>query len=110
MVVLKKIKGSTLMETLVATVLIVIVFLVASLLMNSIFQNTVRNSTTALEDRLTEIQYQWHHGAVPPDYGEEWGDWEILLRRQQGRAGEQIVLRAVHLETDETVIRILGDD
>ena len=39
--VLKRIKGSTLMETLVATVLIVVVFMMASLTLNALFSTTI---------------------------------------------------------------------
>ena len=41
MVVLKKIKASTLMETLVATVLIIVVFMAASMILNNMFLNAM---------------------------------------------------------------------
>ena len=61
MVVLKskyKIKGSTLMETLVATVVIVIIFMMASLILNNLFSNTIKNNTQSIDSYLNELQYK----------------------------------------------------
>jgi hypothetical protein len=57
MVILKKIKASTLMETLVATVLIIIVFIIASMILNNLFFNTIKNNTTQIDAHLNELQY-----------------------------------------------------
>ncbi len=52
MVVLKKIKAFTLMETLVATVLIVIVFMISSMLLNNLFYNSIKDNTIAIDAHL----------------------------------------------------------
>ena len=57
MVILKKIKASTLMETLVASVLIVVVFMISSMILNNLFSNTIKSNTRAIEAHINELQY-----------------------------------------------------
>ena len=45
MAVLKKIKASTLMETLIATVLVVVTFLLASMILNNLVSNAIQSDT-----------------------------------------------------------------
>jgi len=52
MALLGKIKASTLMETMVATVLIIIIFMMASLIMNSVFISNINGSTSSVRERL----------------------------------------------------------
>jgi len=86
MAVLKKIKGSTLMETMVATVLIVIIFMVASLVMNSLITARAKNDVQAITQHLKKLEYQYTNNQLALPYFEDWNDWEIqgTLKEQQG--------------------------
>ena len=56
-----RIKGSTLMETLVATVLIVLIFILASMILNNLFSNTIKNNNQAIDNHLNELKYLQQH-------------------------------------------------
>ncbi len=79
MVVLKKIKAATLVETLVASAILVIIFLIASLSINNVFKNTVANNDFELNNRIKEITYQAKNKKVNIPYLEETQRWKITL-------------------------------
>ncbi len=79
MVILKKIKASTLMETLVATVLIVIIFMISSLILNNLFSNSIKNNTRDIESHLSELQYLYENDKLEIPYNEDFKEWQILV-------------------------------
>lgn len=79
MVILKKLKSATLIETLIATVLIVVVFLAASMIINTIFFNTFHQKKELANTRLDELEYQYIHKAVVLPYKEELENWNIEI-------------------------------
>ena len=90
MVILNKIRGATLVETLVASALIVLVFLMASLCFNNIFESVVKNNTAPLHTRIAELQYLTEHQKVDLPFYEESPVWNISIQPQ----GEKIILEA----------------
>lgn len=103
MALLKKIKASTLMETLVATVLIVIVFMMASMTLNSLFTNTVANNTNEVEQELLFLRYQYENGELQLPYYDELEDWEIMVESQESKSKIQVIFSAEHLITKKKV-------
>ncbi|AXG69206.1 hypothetical protein KORDIASMS9_01426 [Kordia sp. SMS9] len=99
MVVLKKIKAATLMETLVATVLIVLVFMISTFLLNSLFNTTVRQNTDALKTHISELAYLSKHHQISIPYDEEFNNWEIFVARE----GKKLIFEASHKETQKTI-------
>lgn len=90
MVILKKIKASTLIETLTASVIIIVVFMVASLSFNNVFMNSVKSDAVLLENRLLEIEYLTnHHKLIFPFY-EEQEYWIITGEKMQGEVNFEI--------------------
>ncbi|RDY60785.1 hypothetical protein [Flagellimonas nanhaiensis] len=79
--VLKKVKASTLMETMVATVLIVVLFMMASLVLNSLFGAQVKNNTQPLKNHLRKLEYLYNHKKLNFPFYEEWEGWEINLNQ-----------------------------
>ena len=79
MVILKKIKASTLMETLVATVLIIIVFMVTSMILNNLFFNTIKNNTTQIDAHLNELQYLYINNKLAIPYQADFNEWDISV-------------------------------
>jgi hypothetical protein len=77
MVVLKKLKSSTLMETLVATVLIVIVFMVSSLIMNNLFGVHQKSNKMEIRAHLMELQYKFCNSKLELPYHGDYGKWEV---------------------------------
>jgi len=79
MVILKKIRAATLVETLTASVLIIIVFMIASLSFNNIFSNHVKRDQSAINNRIKELEYLVIHKQLKIPYAEDFGSWEIEI-------------------------------
>lgn len=103
MALLKKIKASTLMETLVATVLIVIVFMMASMTLNALFANTVVNNAHEVEQELLFLRYRYENGQLQLPYYDELRDWEIIVEAREWNSNNQVFFSAEHLGTKKKV-------
>lgn len=79
MVVLKKIKSATLVETIIATVLIMVLFLMASMIINNLFFNTFHQKKELLLNRLDELEYNYINNSIKLPYKEEIDNWDIEI-------------------------------
>lgn len=103
MAILKKIKASTLMETLVASVIIVIVFMMASMILNNIFSNTIKSNTKAIETHLNELQYLQLHSQLQLPYSETFQNWDITIVTYFENENPIIEYQAIDKETKKTI-------
>jgi len=103
MVVLKKIKGSTLMEMLVATVLIIIIFIISSMVLNTIFSNTIKNNTRAIESYLNKLEYLNTNDKLQLPYREEFGEWQIHITEFLENNTNKVEFEAVNTRTKKTI-------
>lgn len=83
MVILRKLKASSLLETMTASVIIVIVFMVASFSFNNVFLNTIKSNTTTLYSRLDEIKYLTENENIALPFYEEKQYWIITGEKKQ---------------------------
>lgn len=107
MVVLKskyKIKGSTLMETLVATVVIVIIFMMASLILNNLFSNTIKNNTQSIDNYLNELQYKNQNNMLQLPYQEDYENWLITISKFEDNNINYIEYEAINSETNKIIL------
>ena len=79
MVILKKIKGATLIETIVASVVIMTAFVFATMIINNVFYTAVVNDTFSYKNRIKEVHYLAKHGKLEIPYFEETNEWEITV-------------------------------
>ncbi|TXG34841.1 hypothetical protein [Seonamhaeicola maritimus] len=105
MVVLKKIKASTLMETLVASVLIVIVFMMASMVLNNMFSNTVKNDISDIETYINELEYLYKNEKLVLPYYGAFESWHITIQAFTGNDEDLIIFEAVKGHTNQTYSR-----
>lgn len=110
MAILNKIKASTLMETLVATVLIVVIFVITSMTLNSIFYNTIKSRTLEIDAYLNELEYNYQHGNVSLPYQDEFYDWDIRIYKTATTANKYIVFEAVNHKLSKDIIRTVHGD
>jgi len=103
MVVLKKIRASTLMETLVATVLIIVIFTMASLVMNSLLGTSVSANTQPIRERMQELEYQYKNALISVPYIEDWKGYEITVEKAQLGRSSVIRLEALTKDNKKTV-------
>ena len=85
MVVLKKIRGASLVETLTASVIIVVVFMIASFSFNNVFLNSVKSDDNLLQNRLEEVKYLTAHNKLQLPFFEEVAYWTISAEEVNGK-------------------------
>ena len=96
MVVLKKIKASTLMETMVGTVLIVVIFMLSSLVMNSLFSSQARENLQSIGTHLNKLEYLYINKKINLPFSEEWDTWDITIGKIQKDG--MVVIEAIEKE------------
>ncbi|MEX0274882.1 MAG: hypothetical protein AB3N16_10935 [Flavobacteriaceae bacterium] len=107
MAVLKRIKASTLMETMVATVLIVVIFGVCSMVLNNMLKARAMNDTTPLRERLHELEYLHMSQQLQLPHHEELGKWEITLIPMERNGQGPLAVRALLKDSDHIVTQYL---
>lgn len=103
--VLKKIKASTLMETLVATVLIVVVFMMSSMILNNLFSNTIKNNTRDIDAYLNELEYLYKNGKLLVPYEDDFKDWQISVILYQESETTHILFEALNNNTNKILTK-----
>lgn len=104
--ILKKIKASTLMETLVASVLILIVFMLSSLTLNHLFSNSIKNSTQEINVYLNELEYLYVTQQLQAPYNDTYKKWEITIQKNN----DSIEFQAIHSITKKHINKFLIED
>lgn len=109
MVVLKKIKASTLVETLTATVLIVVVFMLASMILNQLFANKIKNDTSIIDNYLNELEYYYLTDKISYPFQDEYLKWDIIIEKISTETSFQYKLIAVNSELGKRRARQLHE-
>lgn len=99
MVILKKVRSATLVETMVASVIIVIVFLIASLSVNNIFRGTINSDDSALRNRINELTYLFQNNKVEIPYYEESPLWNIVIENR----GKENIMEVVNKKNGKEI-------
>mgnify|MGYP006205788141 CR=1 FL=1 len=105
MVILRKVKSATLIETLIATVLIVIVFLLSAMIINSIFFNTFHQKKDIVVNRLDELEYNCINNSIRLPYQEEYENWTIQIDKKKNVKELKII--AINKTTGKEIERDL---
>lgn len=109
MVILRKIAASTLMETMVATVLLVIVFMTASMVMGSLLEARFKSETGEVNAALREIRYQLQSGNTQLPYSSNPKGWTIRMNTKSVFGTKYKEIRATHPIKEKTVTSIVID-
>lgn len=110
MVVLKKINASTLMETLVATVLIVVVFMLASVILNNLFSNTIKGNTADIDNYLSELEYRYMNDKIELPFFDDFKTWEITIQSNDQAEEQQVILEAVNSDTKQIITKHISEN
>jgi peptidoglycan hydrolase CwlO-like protein len=108
MAILKKIKSSTLMETLVATVLIVVIFMISSMILNNVFANSINNDKRAIDTRLHELMYLASHDKLQLPYYGNFKLWDIDLTLD--KINQRYQIKAIHQTNKQEIERHMYGD
>jgi len=98
-----RVKGSTLMETLVATVLIVVIFMISSMIMNNLLVNNIKQNTELAEERLNALEYQVLNRGIKLPYYEDFESWEISIFEEKRGQNSIVTLEAENTLTKAVV-------
>lgn len=101
--VLKKIKASSLMETLVATVLIIVVFMIVSLTINNILSSSIRKETSKINTHLNELHYSYLHHQIEIPYYDSFEEWKVSIEKSKDDG--VLHIEAVHTKTNKNIER-----
>lgn len=107
MVVLKKVKASTLMETLVASILIVVIFMLASMILNNLFSHSIKTNTKAIDTYLNEMEYLSINDEITMPFYDNFEAWTITAQRQILNKQGVIVIEATHPDRKQNISRTL---
>jgi len=105
--VLKKLKASSLMETLVATVLIIVVFMIASLTLNNILFGSFRKEKGKINTHLNELHYSYLHNKIEIPYYETFEGWEVSIEQSKEEDGI-LFIEALNTVTNKNIERQIG--
>lgn len=100
-----KLNASTLIESLVASVIIIIIFTITSLTLNNVFVSNIRSNTDPVENRLNELEYLYKNKKLTMPYREDFEGWNIILLKSQEGSINLIVLQAYQLQTKKRIKR-----
>lgn len=98
-VFLNKIKSSTLIETLVASVIIIVVFTIASLTLNNVFSTTIKSNIDRVQNRMNTLEYLFLNEKIKYPYQEDFENWEIQLVKSKHNKGLFFILEAKKLNS-----------
>ena len=96
---LLKIKGSSLIETIVASVILAIVFTIASLTLNNVFKTTITSNDTQLRYRIDELTYFYNNKTIDLPYYEETPAWDITFEPTE----DIVLVEALHKASNHKI-------
>ena len=96
MVVLKKIKASSLNEVIVATVIITLIFGIAVATLNNILMNTANKHINSIDNKLNELVYRYQHDKLSLPYREESKDMSIDITKIKQGKNESIQFQIIN--------------
>jgi len=105
MVILKKIRASTLVETLAASVIIIIVFVIGSLSLNNVFYTSIKKNDDEIKNQIKELKYKLLHNKIALPFYNQTDLWDISIKREN----ENMVLTVLNKKTDSQEIILIND-
>ncbi len=90
----RKIKGETLIETLVATSIIIVVFVIASLVLNNTVRTLAAKDTFEVRNRLEVLQYLYTHNKLTLPYDEVYDTYQITIYSEESDPVDLIIYEA----------------
>lgn len=110
MAVLKKVNASTLMETLVASVLIVLVFMITSMILNNMFSNSIKNSTRDIDAHLNELEYLYKTEKLTIPYQDDHNNWQITIEATTENGSKSVQFEALNSTTNKNITKTIHEN
>lgn len=100
-----KLKGSSLVETIVATIIITIVFAIATISVTRILKQSIDSSTHEIDTQLQKLTYLNAHGKLKFPDSYTFRKWNIEAKRTKEQEVSIVVFTATHSETKKVQIK-----
>lgn len=71
----------------------------SSMLLNTIFSAHSNGNMQPINERLSELEYEYYKGKIKVPYIEEWEHWEIKSSAISYKEGRYIQFEATHQDT-----------
>ena len=91
---IRKLKASTIVETLIASLIIILVFTIASLTLNNVFKAKIKNDTTLIHYRLNKLSYLLQNNKLSIPYFEEYIGWDISINDSNSDPMNDLIIHA----------------
>ena len=91
-----KVSASSLVETIVATVIIMIVFGIAMSSILGVLKQTTENSTHKIDSKLEKLSYLYQNNELKVPNTIEIPQWTIQIKQQQEGKLTFVIFRATH--------------
>ena len=101
----RKLRASTLIEVLVASVLIIVVFTIASLTLNNVFKSTITSNTHIIDSHINKLIYLYQHDKIGEKYQEDFKDWNISFSQQNNNNISFVIVEAVQTGTKKRITK-----
>ena len=92
----KKIKASSLVETLVASVIIMIVFGIAMATISNTLERSVKSSTSLIDKELNKLVYLYQNEKIQAPDLIDFDMWSIDLKKESEDGLNYVVFQANH--------------
>lgn len=103
--ILRKISGSTLLESLIASVLIVVIFMVSSLILNNVIETKIKKDTSSIDYFVKKIEYQYLNDNIEIPFSQYENNWYIAVteERSDNKNFKKIIIKAKHTENQNSL-------
>ncbi|WP_117885637.1 type IV pilus modification PilV family protein [Aureibaculum luteum] len=98
----KKLKASTLVEVLVASVIIILIFAIASMTLNNVFQSSIQGNTHRIDTHLNKLKYLYEHDKISNDYQDSFKDYDITFSKLVENDQAYVLIEAVQKTESES--------
>jgi len=106
MALLKKIQSSTLVETIIASAIILIIFVIGSLSINNAFVSTLKNDSSLLDARISELEYLTLHDKILLPFYEDTKVWDIVIEKKN----DKTIISVVNKKNESEKTIVIADD
>ena len=98
----KKLRASSLVEVLVASVIIILIFAIASMTLNNVFQSSIQGNTHSINTHLNKLMYLYEHDKIGKDYQERFKDYDITFSKLIEKDQAYVVIEAIKNKQSNT--------
>jgi len=102
-----RLKGSSLVETLMATIIIMIVFAIAMLSIGNVLENSVKNSTSDIDTELNKLTYLYENGLIKVPDAQDYKAWKIEIQKVKEGEINYVVFKGTHKQNNKERIKKL---